>query len=216
MEPPPPRPTSNHHHHYHLSSSAHPTTYNLNHTSQTLHRSSQSLHHSTPNIHENQGVHHESPIHPPVSTICPRHGNNTTRNGSSKKKILGMDPPATLKSTKPKEKDTKEIMKKRRERAICIVSIFQIMTTFCSIWLLYWFTCSLIKLFLFVCNVTLVSGPCLANSFSINFCVVKHNLLACIQWYLYIYQWWRYPWTLSTGQPSNIIREIKVTNNLLF
>ena len=123
MEPPPQRPSSNHHHHYHISPSAHPTAYHLNHSSQPLHQSSQSLHHSAPNIHENHSVQHESPIHPPVSTICPRHGNNSLRNGSSEKKMLGVEPPAASKPTQPKERDTKEIMKKRRERAICIVSM---------------------------------------------------------------------------------------------
>ena len=128
MEPPPPRLPATHHHHYRLSPPAHPTAYHLNHSSQTLHRSSQSLHHSTPNIHENKGVKHDSPIHAPVSTICPRHGNNSLRNGTTEKKALGVEQPKTSTTTKPKERDTKEIMKKRRERAICIASkIIQIL-----------------------------------------------------------------------------------------
>ena len=120
MEPPPPRLPATHHHHYRLSPPAHSSTHHLNHSSQTLHRSSQSLHHSTPNIHENKSVNHDSPSHASVSTICPRHGNNSIRNGSTEKKIVEQQQPSTV--TKPKERDTKEIMKKRRERAICIVS----------------------------------------------------------------------------------------------
>ena len=119
MEQSPPRLPAPHQHHYCLSPPAHPTTHHLNHNSQTLHHRSPSLHHSSPNIHDSKGVNHDSPVHAPVSTICPRHGNNYNRNGITEKKIVEHKQPSAT-----KQKDTKEIMKKRRERAICIVSFF--------------------------------------------------------------------------------------------
>ena len=124
MEPPPPCHQPPHHHHYNLSPPPHPAPHHVNHSPQTLHRSSQSLHHSAPNIHENKGLKHESPVHAPVSTICPRHGNNSIRNGNAERKTsVAEQAPQITALAKPKERDTKEIMKKRRERAICIVRI---------------------------------------------------------------------------------------------
>ena len=60
------------------------------------------------------------PSHPPPPlppAKCPRHG------GADKKLMLENVSFSNSKSpNKPKVKDTKEIMKKRRERAICVVS----------------------------------------------------------------------------------------------
>ena len=70
-------------------------------------------HHSAPNIHENM----TPPSHPPPpSPKCPRHGNNEQKFLEKTMAGLGRSP------NKPKMKDTKEIMKKRRERAICVVT----------------------------------------------------------------------------------------------
>ena len=71
-------------------------------------------------MHENQTIRQEPPYLAPVSTLCPKHGNASVRNENPLKKMLGVEKPSDS-TAKPKVKDTKEIMKKRRERAICIV-----------------------------------------------------------------------------------------------
>ena len=105
VNPAPPSSILNHlhHHHYHLSPSSHPPTY---------HHSPQTLTHDTLN---------QTTVPPELSTVCPKHGNTSIRRENPIKRMLGVEKPV-LPSNKPKEKDTKEIMKKRRERAICIVS----------------------------------------------------------------------------------------------
>ena len=82
-------------------------------------------HHSAPNIHENfSPVHPPHPSHPPPplpssSAKCPRHG--------TQDKKVAVE--ATLRSpVRSRVKDTKEIMKKRRERAICVVSLSTLST----------------------------------------------------------------------------------------
>ena len=62
--------------------------------------------------------------------------------------------------------DTKEIMKRRRERAICIVS---------NIIINYHHLYHDMKLIL------LVSGPCVENSFSLHLCFTQHHVLARLQ-----------------------------------
>ena len=77
-------------------------------------------HHSAPNIHENVAPSPHPPHPPPQLNKCPRHHTTTDHD----KKIMETSLSAFTKtsSSKPKIKDTKEIMKKRRERAICVVS----------------------------------------------------------------------------------------------
>ena len=83
----------------------------------------QTHHHSAPNIHENfSPVHPPHPAHPPpplpaTATKCPRHGILDKRLETSASALSSKALPA-----RGRVKDTKEIMKKRRERAICVVS----------------------------------------------------------------------------------------------
>ena len=89
----------------------------------------QNLHHSAPNIHENFTPAH--PTHPPPQlTKCPRHG------------ALEVIPPSLAGKTPARTtvKDTKEIMKKRRERAICVDRISRIVfpSTFVLLNIMYW------------------------------------------------------------------------------
>ena len=98
-------PASTHNYHQHTPSSSHPPSYH-----QTAH-------------HNNHPTRQDSPYLPKVSTVCPKHGNTAYQNGNPLKKMVAVEKPAEP-PEKPKDKDTKEIMKKRRERAICIVRQF--------------------------------------------------------------------------------------------
>ena len=89
-----------HHHHLSPQPSTHPPTYYP-----------QSHY---PPSHETGYPHH-------LSTVCPKHGNASIKNDGHRK-MLSVEKPVEPPPAS-KEKDTKEIMKKRRERAICIVSI---------------------------------------------------------------------------------------------
>ena len=79
--------------------------------------------HSAPNITQNfSPVHPPHPRHPPpplplTSTKCPRHG-ILEKKLAVENSALSSKLPA-----RSRVKDTKEIMKKRRERAICVVSV---------------------------------------------------------------------------------------------
>ena len=88
-------------------------------------------HHSAPNIHENfnsiptpqppQPTH--DPPNLPVMPKCPRHGLSEKGSVSTNNHNPTSISLSNKNGSKPKVKDTKEIMKKRRERAICVVSI---------------------------------------------------------------------------------------------
>ena len=107
LQPPNLHPPTNHSYHHHPSPASHPPSYH------------QTTHTHTPQ-HESHTARQDSPYLPKLSTVCPKHGNTSIRNGNPLKKMLAVEKPAAP-PNKPKDKDTKEIMKKRRERAICIV-----------------------------------------------------------------------------------------------
>ena len=110
-----------HHHHYGLGPPSPSRTTSLHHAPH-ISAYDQEHHHSAPNIHENftpppVPAH---PTHPPPPLPkCPRHGGQEKKMVSSETSASVL--PSSKSLSKPKVKDTKEIMKKRRERAICVV-----------------------------------------------------------------------------------------------